>query len=395
MTAKRPYGMWQSIHRRQFLLSLASAALSIPGIVSAQTARRVVIVGAGAAGLTAAFHLRRAGVEVTVLEAAPGWGGRVARLTGFADFPIDTGAEWIHDDPTILGQILGQENTDLGIETIDYRPQTYQVYSNGNLRPRNLLRIGYSEVKFETTTWYGFFERFVVPDLGDSIVLNAPVTDIEQTSNGVSVRVQDGRRFDADHVLVTVPVSILKSASIRFTPTLPDRIVEGLEGIQFGEGFKVFLKFRERFYPDILIAGPIQNFISDAWDEKTYYDAAFGKPSEDNILGLFTASQDQLSRARLGDDELISDVLAELDEIYDGTASRVFETAHVKNWSRVPYIRGSYSMAIETDQPVDEILAPINGRVHFAGEVLGGNAQATVHGAALSAIQAVDRILNS
>ena len=42
----------------------------------------VVIVGAGWAGLSAALHLRRAGVLVQVLEAAPQAGGRVKKILG-------------------------------------------------------------------------------------------------------------------------------------------------------------------------------------------------------------------------------------------------------------------------------------------------------------------------
>jgi len=43
---------------------------------------------------------------------------------------------------------------------------------------------------------------------------------------------------------------------------------------------------------------------------------------------------------------------------------------------------------------LSEILAPVSGKVFFAGEALGGDAQSTVHGAAFSAISAVEKLLN-
>jgi len=68
----------------------------------------VAIVGAGAAGLAAGYLLQRYRVDFEIIEAAPVYGGRLKRAEGFADFPIDLGAEWIHTHPVVLAEILNQ-----------------------------------------------------------------------------------------------------------------------------------------------------------------------------------------------------------------------------------------------------------------------------------------------
>ncbi|NDL58285.1 FAD-dependent oxidoreductase [Phytoactinopolyspora sp. XMNu-373] len=66
---------------------------------------RVVVVGAGAAGLAAALELRRAGAEVTVLEARPRVGGRIHTVT----FPdgrwANAGAEWVNSDHHLVREL--------------------------------------------------------------------------------------------------------------------------------------------------------------------------------------------------------------------------------------------------------------------------------------------------
>ncbi len=106
------------ITRRGFLQA-AGAALA--GLLAgckreAETAvsrERVLIIGAGMAGLAAGQTLRQAGYAVTLLEARDRIGGRVWTDRAWPDIPLDMGASWIHgvdgNPITALAEQFGAE----------------------------------------------------------------------------------------------------------------------------------------------------------------------------------------------------------------------------------------------------------------------------------------------
>ena len=84
---------------------------------------KAVVVGAGASGLAAGYLLDRYGVDFEILEANDRYGGRVKRDDDLADFPIDLGAEWIHQDPVVLADLVD----DPDVLVIDTRNATREI----------------------------------------------------------------------------------------------------------------------------------------------------------------------------------------------------------------------------------------------------------------------------
>ena len=190
-------------------------------------------------------------------------------------------------------------------------------------------------------------------------------------------------------------MNVLQSDLIQFIPALPAERQTTLDGINMPDGIKVFMEFSERFYPDILNMGSLGNFVNDSNGERIYYDAAFRKDSDKNILALFSVGADSTQYSSLDtDDDVIAKILGELDEVYGGKASATYLNHIVQNWSKEPYIQGSYAHHDWEKYP--EIVAmfkqPIDDKIYFAGEAWADD-WATVHGAAQSAYVAVEKVL--
>ena len=347
---------------------------------------KVIIVGAGAAGLAAGYLLKRYGVDFEILEASPVYGGRLKKSSSFADFPIDIGAEWIHTDPKILADIINNPDSNANIDIIVYNPQTIKSWKNGRLKSHNYISSFYSEWKFKNSTWFDFFEQYIVPEIADKIVLNKPITEIKYQGDKVLLTTGNNETYEADKVLITTPIKTLQNEQIVFQPSLPTDKKEAINKIFMGDGIKIFIEFKEKFYPDILAFGNIFQALNE--EEKFVYDASFRKDSNKHILGLFAINDKANAYTQLNSEqEIIDKFLTELDEIFDGKASANYVNHIIQNWSNEPYIQGAYSYSFEGKQ--EDIVATINepllNKVYFAGEALSITNQAMVHGACESA----------
>ena len=187
----------------------------------------VIIVGAGASGLAAAKKLEEEGISYQILEATDKLGGRIQKNENFADFPIDLGAEWIHEDKSILNFLIDQPGNEPNVETILYQPMNVQqVVDNIISQIPNEEMIDYyagyiTEYKFKNTTWYDFIHENFAQNIEQNIIYNARITTINYTGDQVVLTTENGMEYKADKVILTVSIGVLRSNAITFNPPLP------------------------------------------------------------------------------------------------------------------------------------------------------------------------------
>lgn len=399
--------------RKDFLTKAATLGIGLPFLAQLLTScekedllrdqwhvsfsGKVLVIGAGAAGLTAGYILDRYNVDFEIIEASAVHGGRVKKIDGFADFPIDLGAEWIHTAPSVLAGLLDDPDSNASVDTIVYNPQTISYWNGSKLKRANIGRHFYSEYKFKNTTWYDFFDQYMVPKIADRIRYNSPVTRIDSSAGKVVVTTAGNVTYEADKVLITVPTAVLKSGAIEFVPALPAAKTNAIDQMYVPAGIKVFIEFSERFYPDIVLGASLGEYLGAEDTERTFYDATFRKDSGRHVLGLFTIGRWAEPYTTLGSDqEVVDKVLAELDEMFDGKASQTYVKHVVQNWSAEPYILGSYTHFTGSEAAAqDAMLTPIENKLYFAGEALHPTDSATVHGAAQTAYNVLETLLQS
>ena len=252
---------------------------------------KVIIIGAGPAGMSAGYLLAQQGIDFQILEALPTHGGRIKHNTSFSNFPISLGGEWMHvanSGNNILPEIVN--DTSINITT---QMQGYDLandssgYFNGTSLELDTLgnHFGndFADKKFVDSSWLDFFETYVLPSIQSKIMFNTPVTAIDYSADDIVVTAQSGDTFKANRVIVAVPVKILQNGMITFTPSLPNKKQEAISNVKVWSGFKAFFKFSTKFYPTYI------SFPNSATPEGQlqYYDAAYAQNTSDNILGLF------------------------------------------------------------------------------------------------------------
>lgn len=354
----------------------------------------IIIVGAGASGLAAAKVLEQNNIDYIILEATNRYGGRLKKDTILADFPIDIGAEWLHSAPITLNKLKGKQGTEIDEELIPYHLDSTASWDGKEYKvnphwQNNFMYNFLSESKFKTSTWYDFVNENIAKTVKHKIQYNSPVNAIDYSGNNVIVKTSNGKTYEADRILVTVSIGVLKSNLITFIPEMNKENRKAIESITFHPGFKVAMKFSEKFYPDAITC-KVKN------GEKGFYDIAFKKNVQTNVLGfLCTGNETQKYYNLKSEQEIISSLLEELDEMFDGKASKFYSGEYIlENWGQYEFIQGTWTQAIHEKRSYLKIVnQPLDKKVYFAGEIYDTYQQMGVPGAVLSGYYTIDKLL--
>jgi len=353
----------------------------------------VIVVGAGAAGLAAARVFEDNGVDYTVLEATEYSGGRLREAPDFADFPLDLGAEWIHNRAEILDVLSGVPGTAASTELIPYRLEETLVWDGEQMADAqpyfDRLARFFPEFKFKHSTWAEFAQEHYGRRVEHRIQYGVEVKEIDHSGDRVKLTTTDGAVHEADRVLVTVSIGVLRSGGVSFNPPLSDKKRSAIEAVPFLHGFKALLKFTEDFYPDAVFSN-----VSEG--EMGFYDAAFKKDRNDPVLGALVVGPSADVYYALDSEKAMADALIdELDRMFDGQASQHYTGEFLLiDWGRDPQFLGTWVEGFRlSKRTVKALNEPLDGQVFFAGEAYDTYHQLGVPGAILSGLNAADRIL--
>ena len=401
---------------------------------------KILIIGAGAAGLYAGYLLKSKGINFQILEATNECGGRMGKLEGFADYSIDTGAQWLHGRNNIVGDLVKSKNIKITLDDselsywfnnqiVETLPKDPFIFEGENLpdisfkdyahqqdfgieydniveaiagdqgaaasklstywnnKDEENWNSGDNDFKFEKT-YFDVINEYIAEPISEKIKFNSPVASIDYSNKIISVTDINGQIHHASQVIITVPISILKLNEINFIPSLPNEKTEAFSKFGMGPGMKVFLKFSSKFYTDILYGGSVCG---------AYLDDTVGKLTSDHILLAFVMGDQAENLHLLGSDIAITNaLLQELDTIYEGQATATFVDSLVIDYTAKPYIKGAYGYStIDMGNARKEAAKSIDTKLYFAGEAMNisGHHQ-TVHGAIESGYKAVIDILN-
>jgi len=434
----------RNISRRELLKKSISCLpfLALPNFSFSQSSFDVVVIGAGASGLSATAELLSKGKSVLCVEAMSRIGGRCHTDNFIFGVPYDIGAHWLHNYSGNQIAKYGKKHSD---EFNIYRdPDNALVFDGQNkvtgFKLYNLYKkleeYKYNSVikdvsfmslipqKIKNNQWFDTahqllgacnpgvdFDEYTLADehlsyknigAGDGFVkegygtllahyrkgvpvkLNTLVKEIQWDGKGVKVKTNQGT-ISAKVCVVTVSTGVLSSGKIKFIPALPLEKYEAFDGINLCTYNHITLQLSEEFYtafrikPDVYFSPRI---VTKSTSPKGYCGTL--RLHKSNVSYFDVGGQFAKELEAAGTKASIDFVINSLRSTFGSKFDKYIIKTHATRWGKNQYTMGSYSSAKPGKANLRKVLkSSVGDRVFFAGEATSINF-ATVHGADLS-----------
>jgi monoamine oxidase len=216
------------------------------------------------------------------------------------------------------------------------------------------------------------------------------VQSIDYGRRGVTIHTDKGI-FTADRAIVTLPLAVLQSGAVEFTPRLPQKKRKAISSLKVGAGNKYFLRFPTPFWETEvttilrLAQNPDQNaFINcQLWADVPVICAL--------VEGEYAKESEGYS-----DDKITSDMMDSLRAAY-GTSIPDPVPGFIarSRWHSDPFARGIYPHVPVggTLRDYETLGEPVDNRLFFAGDATNKDFPGSTRAAFLSGQREAKRVL--
>jgi polyamine oxidase len=227
-----------------------------------------------------------------------------------------------------------------------------------------------------------------------------------QAGGRVRVTLVSGEAVQADSVVVTVPLGVLKAGDLAFDPPLPAWKTAAIAKVGFGHMDKVVLKYVKPFWP-----AQTHWFGLNSAEAKTTRDddlrclhrarrnvwvfSQFPVTGEAVLVALITGKLSQQLRSQPKQDS-VAYVRRALARMFGGSSPEPLRSRVIR-WGEDRFAKGAYSFLKTGSSAEDlkQLARPVaGGRVHFAGEHTAHRRPGYMDGAFNSGRREADRIIN-
>jgi monoamine oxidase len=341
----------------------------------------VIIIGAGAAGLMAAYELSKAGKQVVILEARNRLGGRMHTLED--DLNTELGAEFIHGDLPVTLQLLKEAN----IEAIPASGEMWhnrdgkfsknaEQFEHWDLLMEKLnkletdISIGdflqqeFGDEKYTTLrAWvtrfvsgydtadpfkgsafalrrewqsedddeqhrvkggYGVMTNYLVKaskENGAEFYLNTIAKHIHWTHGQVEVITLANESFKAKQLIIALPLGVLKADESEQASIAISPSVgmckEAIDQIGFGSVVKVLLQFKTAFWEDQSVTGTDLSDMGFILSGEAIPTWWTQHPSPSTLLTGWLGGPPAERKKGMNNDELLEEGLQSISRIFN------------------------------------------------------------------------------